>query len=127
MSMNTFFPAELIELAEQGKIISTAVKPWGHEHIVHFHGAGYIKVITINVGQRTSLQFHERKEEVLFVLEGEGYVETELPVGRYFAGQSVCILPRTIHRAVGPLVLLEFTTPENDDVIRVADDYGRQS
>lgn len=112
--------AELLKVVETGTAV-TVVKPWGIERFVDC-GEFIVKVIEVHDGHRTSLQYHRVKEEVITILNGTGHVRIE--DARVRAGDPpVRIPPLTVHRAVGPVLLLEFTTPENDDVVRIEDDY----
>jgi D-beta-D-heptose 7-phosphate kinase/D-beta-D-heptose 1-phosphate adenosyltransferase len=108
-------------------------KPWGYEVWWTPQGpqspyAG--KILVVNPGERMSLQYHEKKEETCLVLSGqlrvEGDVETVLGPGQVFhvpTGQ--------VHRfgALGgvPCVLVEVSTNDMEDVVRLQDDYGRNS
>lgn len=108
-------------------------KPWGTERMFTTHDF-ILKIITINQGHRTSLQYHRRKEELIHVLSGSGgvhiYPKDKFdPQGNYMKvgeGERVFIPPMNMHRSVGPVTLLEITSLENDDVVRVSDDYDRK-
>ena len=102
-------------------------KPWGRE-IWYAHEREYAgKILEIKKGFRSSLQYHEKKKETMYVLEGEIRIikkDGELTLKE---GESVTINPGEMHRIV-PLrdsKILESSTPELDDVIRVEDDYNR--
>lgn len=102
------------------------VKPWGWEHVIETPEV-LVKVIRVRAGHRTSLQFHERKREVLFLTDGDGTLEGTVDddLGRPRPSWGYLIEPGMRHRAVGPLDILEITTPDDDDVVRVEDDYRR--
>jgi mannose-6-phosphate isomerase len=108
-------------------------KPWGHE-LIWVHTDRYVgKILVIETGRRLSLQRHIVKDEAIYVLSGRlrlfledemGALRTEemgpgdhrhVPVGR-------------IHRyeAIERCELMEVSTPELDDVVRIEDDYGRE-
>lgn len=102
-------------------------KPWGRE-IWYAHEREYAgKILEIKKGFRSSLHYHEKKKETMYVLEGEVRIikkDGELTLNE---GESITINPGEIHRIV-PLrdsKILESSTPELDDVIRVEDDYER--
>jgi mannose-6-phosphate isomerase len=107
-------------------------KPWGHE-LVWAETARYVgKVLHITAGQRLSRQYHRVKEETLMVQTGEmdlevGPVES-LETKRMRAGDVFHCTPGTIHRmiAVTDVDVLEVSTPELDDVVRLEDVYGRE-
>lgn len=108
-------------------------KPWGHEEIFA-ETENYVgKILFIRQGEALSLQYHEVKEETLRVLEGT----LELVTGRdieqletnHLGPETVFhISPRTLHRmvAVTDCFLLEVSTTQLDDVVRLEDRYGRE-
>jgi quercetin dioxygenase-like cupin family protein len=107
-------------------------KPWGHE-IIWAETPKYVgKVLHITKGHRLSRQFHRVKEETLRVLSGAMDLEVG-PDGhrttlRMSSGDTFHVLPGTIHRmiAVEDTDVLEVSTPELDDVVRLEDSYGRE-
>jgi mannose-6-phosphate isomerase len=109
-------------------------KPWGHE-VIWAKADGYAgKLLLVRAGQALSLQFHRKKDESWYVLEGRA----ELELGE--AGQAVLtteivgpgaafrLPPGTVHRvrAVEDTTILEVSTPQLDDVVRLEDEYGRE-
>ncbi len=102
-------------------------KPWGRE-IWYAHEERYAgKVLEINAGHILSLQKHERKHETMYLQSGRllfHYNGTEFEME---PGDCITIRPGDIHRmeALEDAVLLEVSTPELDDVIRLEDRYGR--
>ena len=107
-------------------------KPWGHE-LIWAHTDRYVgKVLHIKAGHELSVQYHERKDETVHLLAGElSYrvqIEGELRDVRLTAGESYRITPGTIHQlvAVTDCDVLEASTPELDDVVRLSDRYGRE-
>ena len=108
-------------------------KPWGREEIFA-HTEAYVgKVLLIRQGEALSLQYHERKEETLRVLDGEvevhlGTNAEELHSEVLDAGSVVHLPPRTLHRlvAVTDCRLVEVSTNHLDDVVRLDDRYGRE-
>lgn len=107
-------------------------KPWGHE-IIWAHTPLYAgKSLHVRAGHSLSLQFHEEKDETLFLLSGElkmrvGPGLDSLEELSFVEGQSLRIEPGVYHwmEAVTDVVILEASTPELDDVVRVRDRYGR--
>jgi mannose-6-phosphate isomerase len=108
-------------------------KPWGHELIWAHTGAYVGKVIVIEAGKRLSLQKHRVKDESILVLSGklrlwlegdDGQIRTE-EVG---PGESRHVPTGRIHRfeAIDRVELIEVSTPELDDVVRIEDDFGRE-
>jgi mannose-6-phosphate isomerase len=107
-------------------------KPWGHE-IIWAHTERYVgKILHIRAGHALSVQYHERKDETVYLLRGElkYWVKTgeEMKDMRLKEGDAFRITPGTIHymEAVTDCDVLEASTPELDDVIRLKDRYGRE-
>jgi mannose-6-phosphate isomerase-like protein (cupin superfamily) len=108
-------------------------KPWGHESI-WAHSDRYVgKILHINAGQELSVQYHEKKDETVHLLSGELSYRVQSDSGvledvRLKLGESFRITPGTIHQmvAVTDCDVLEVSTPELDDVVRVSDKYGRK-
>ena len=108
-------------------------KPWGFEDLMDLTDRYAVKVIGFNKGARCSLQKHVNKCETIYVLSGKVMVEEdnanhELEEHVYLPGQFYTQRPGFAHRvnALEDSQILEFSTPELDDVIRIEDDYGRQ-
>jgi len=107
-------------------------KPWGHE-LIFAKTARYVgKILHIKQGETLSLQYHNVKEETLFVVRGELKLTIESDGDRRVLplreGESFHIPPRLIHRmeAVIDTDVAEVSTPELDDVVRLEDRYGRE-
>jgi quercetin dioxygenase-like cupin family protein len=108
-------------------------KPWGYE--LHWARTDrYVgKVIHVNKGHALSLQYHNVKDETIHLWSGRILFEVEQGgtlVGReMLPGESVHITPKTVHRmtALEDSDILEASTPELDDVVRLEDRYGRTS
>jgi mannose-6-phosphate isomerase len=107
-------------------------KPWGYE-LIWAHTELYVgKILHIHAGEAFSLQFHEEKDETLHLLKGRVRLQVgpgldSLEERILEAGESVRIEPGTLHRmeALEEVDLLEASTPELDDVVRIRDRYGR--
>lgn len=107
-------------------------KPWGHE-IIWARTDRYVgKILHIREGRRLSYQYHRVKEETLRVLSGRMRLVYDLGEGReereLAAGEVFHVRPGTKHRmiAVTDVDVLEVSTPELDDVVRLEDDFGRE-
>ena len=106
-------------------------KPWGYE--LHWAKTDrYVgKVIHINKGHALSLQYHNLKDETVFVSSGKLLFEIEVDgklTGReMLPGEAAHVTPKTVHRmtALEDTDVLEASTPELDDVVRLEDRYGR--
>src|SRR5215208_7091301 len=112
--------------------ITTVPKPWGHETI-WAHTDRYVgKVLHIKAGQALSVQYHNTKDETVHLLSGRLVywvkVDGEMRDMRLEAGQSFRITPGTVHymEAITDCDVLEASTPEIDDVVRLEDRYGRE-
>jgi mannose-6-phosphate isomerase-like protein (cupin superfamily) len=108
-------------------------KPWGHE-LIWARTDRYVgKILHIEPGHLLSLQYHEQKDETIYVLRGEIIFRVRDLDGdrlreiRMREGDAYHVTPRTVHQmeAVTPADLLEASTPELDDVVRLQDRYGR--
>jgi mannose-6-phosphate isomerase len=108
-------------------------KPWGHEVIFALVDGKYCgKELHINAGQALSLQYHEVKDETILVQSGRlrfrvGKHIDDLDEFELLPGEAVHLSPGTIHRmtAVIETVVLEASTTELTDVVRLDDRYGR--
>lgn len=112
--------------------IKTVPKPWGHETI-WAHTDRYVgKVLHIKAGHALSVQYHNRKDETVHLLNGELVYRVQMGDSledmHLKAGESFRITPGTIHQmeAVTDCDVLEVSTPELDDVVRLTDRYGRE-
>jgi mannose-6-phosphate isomerase len=111
--------------------IKRVPKPWGYELIFAKTNRYVGKILHINRGESLSLQYHEIKEETLFVVTGELKLTIEVDGDRreliLRGGQAFHIPPRMIHRmaALEDTDVAEVSTPELDDVVRLDDRYGR--
>ena len=107
-------------------------KPWGREEWIELNEKYCYKRIIIKKGYRTSYQYHIKKLETNYITQGraevwlendDGVVETHfMGPGNHFT-----VRPPRKHRVIAleDLVLMEVSTPEVDDVIRIEDDSGR--
>ena len=112
--------------------VITVPKPWGHETI-WAHTDRYVgKILHINAGQALSVQYHNRKDETVHLLRGELIYRVklgdQLEDMRLKSGQSFRITPGTVHQmeAITDCDVLEASTSELDDVVRLTDRYGRE-
>ena len=109
-------------------------KPWGHELIWALTDAYCGKVLFVRAGESLSLHFHREKDESWYVLDGRAMLElgaagqTMLDSEIVAAGSAFRFVPGTVHRvrALEDTRILEVSTPQIDDVVRLEDAYGRQ-
>ena len=108
-------------------------KPWGHE-IIWAHTDAYVgKILHVRAGHALSVQYHERKDETVYLLSGTMKYWVKLAPDdalqdqRLEAGDAFRITPGTVHyiEAVTDCDILEASTPHLDDVVRLEDRYGR--
>ena len=107
-------------------------KPWGYE--LHWAKTDrYVgKVIHVNAGHALSLQYHNVKDETIFLWTGKLLFEIEengtLGKCEMRPGEAVHVTPKTVHRmtAIEDSDIFEVSTPELDDVVRLEDRYGRE-
>ena len=113
-------------------------KPWGHE-IIWAHTERYAgKILHVKAGHALSVQYHDRKDETVYLLSGELKYWVKLDGGpddgrplvdqRLAVGDAFRITPGTVHymEAVTDCEVLEASTPELEDVVRLKDRYGRE-
>lgn len=108
-------------------------KPWGSE-LIWTRTDRYVgKLISINAGARLSLQLHHEKDESIFIVDGTLNLHLENDAGeveqiRMGPGDSQRVANGKIHRfeAITDVRLIEVSTPELDDIVRLEDDYGRE-
>jgi mannose-6-phosphate isomerase-like protein (cupin superfamily) len=110
-------------------------KPSGFEtHFAVVPGKYCGKTLHIRAGEALSLQYHERKEETIAVQSGRLRFEVGTAAGPLEAfelgpGEAVHVRPGTRHRmtALVDTVVLEASTTELTDVVRIDDRYGRRA
>ena len=108
-------------------------KPWGYELIWALTDKYCGKLLHVRAGEQLSLQFHKVKDEAWLVYEGKAEVELAPPGGALpmsevvGPGAAFHFEPGTVHRvrALEDTTILEVSTPEIDDIVRLDDRYGR--
>jgi len=121
--------------ARSGRVpITRVTKPWGYETI-WAHSERYTgKIIHINAGHELSVQYHNKKDETVYLLSGQIIYRVQrngdevLDDVHLQVGESFRIIPGTIHQmvAVTDCEVLEVSTPEVNDIVRLSDKYGRE-
>ena len=114
-----------------GDEMTRVEKPWGYE--LHWAKTDrYVgKLIHVNAGHALSLQYHNLKDETIYLHSGKLWFEIErdgvLTRQEMRPGDSVHVVPKTVHRmtAIEDCDIFEVSTPELDDVVRLEDRYGR--
>jgi mannose-6-phosphate isomerase len=107
-------------------------KPWGHELVFALTESYCGKILCVRAGEALSLQLHRQKDEAWYVLEGSAELEIAPegePLERVLLepGQALRFPPGTVHRvtALEDTQILEVSTPQVGDVVRLDDRYGR--
>ena len=106
-------------------------KPWGYELWWAVTDRYVGKLIHVNKGHALSLQYHNRKDETIYVHAGKILFERQegdtLTSREMVPGDAVHVTPPTVHRmtALEDSDIFEVSTPETDDVVRIEDRYGR--
>ncbi len=102
-------------------------KPWGHEEWLVVGERVAMKRLVVEAGHRLSLQYHEKKEEAWLMIRGRARVRYGEIEGELLPGHVVHVPPGVVHRleAVEEVEILEVSTTELDDVVRVEDDFDR--
>ena len=111
--------------------VTRVEKPWGYE--LHWaKTTRYVgKILHVIAGHALSLQYHTIKDETIYLHSGRMLFEIErdgvLTAREMRPGDSVHVVPKTVHRmtAIEDCDILEVSTPELDDVVRLDDRYGR--
>jgi mannose-6-phosphate isomerase len=128
-------PARKRAAVRSGRVpVIIVPKPWGHEKIWALSERYVGKILHIKAGHELSVQYHNKKDETVYLLSGEIVYrvqragEDELDDMRLVVGESFRIVPGTIHQmiAVTDCDVLEVSTPELNDVVRLSDKYGRE-
>ena len=110
-------------------------KPWGYE-LWWARTDRYVgKILHVNKGESLSLQYHNVKDETILIQAGRLHFESgaagqggPLEALEMKPGDVFHITPGTVHRmtALEDCDILEVSTPELDDVVRLEDRYGRE-
>ena len=113
--------------------MKTITKPWGREEWLELNEKYCYKRIYINAGYKTSYQYHQKKRETNYIIDGTAEVWLENDVGEVEkkimrAGEYFNVTPPKKHRVIAltDIILQEVSTPEVDDVIRLEDDANRK-
>jgi mannose-6-phosphate isomerase-like protein (cupin superfamily) len=120
-------------VTDRGHAARRVDKPWGHE-LIWAHTDRYVgKVLVIETGRRLSLQRHLVKDEAIYLVAGRLRLTLEDDAGEVRTeelgpGEHRHVPTGRIHRyeAIERCEILEVSTPELDDVVRLEDDFGRE-
>jgi mannose-6-phosphate isomerase-like protein (cupin superfamily) len=115
-----------------GEVARRVEKPWGYE-LIWAHTDRYVgKVLVVETGKRLSLQLHRVKDETIYVASGKLRLHLENDRGEIVIremgpGEHSRIPVGRRHRfeAIEHVEIIEVSTPELEDVVRIEDDHGR--
>lgn len=126
-------PFHILKLVQAVKDVGNqagSIKPWGREiKWADVRGEYTAKILHIKRGHRLSKQYHKQKEESMLVLSGKLHLEYANHLLILQPGGSVHIPPGTVHRPSATdedVFILEISTWDDGDVVRLEDDYGRE-
>jgi mannose-6-phosphate isomerase len=111
----------------------TTIRPWGNFKILSDNENYKVKQITVSPGCRLSYQYHNKRSETWVIIEGTGLLTLDDAVSLVIPGKTVSIPLKSKHRienthATENLVFVEVQSGmsfEEEDIIRLDDDYGR--
>lgn len=111
--------------------IKQEIRPWGEEEIFTLNEITSVKILTINPGERCSLQYHAKRKEFWKIIEGEAILQIGEDKIDSMVGDEYEIEAGVKHRIIGktkPAKILEISFGEFDenDIVRLEDDYGRK-
>jgi len=105
-------------------------RPWGSEEIFTNNEPSTVKILTINPGQRCSLQYHNHRREFWKLIEGEAIFEINGKKIEAKIGDEYEVKPKMTHRFGGKdklakILEISFGAFDENDIVRLEDDYGR--
>ena len=121
------------ETVDQTRLPVVVTKPWGHEVWWAWTDDYVGKILHVTAGHKLSIQYHEHKDETSYLQRGRmllyrGTSVADLTVTEIGPGAAWRNRPGEVHslEALEDSDVLEVSTPHLDDVVRLADEYGRK-
>jgi len=115
---------------EAPKMENVIHKPWGYERIISKTDRYVVKEIYVKSGCRLSKQYHEKKTETMFLVSGCAILLRESVKYKMKELVPYLIAPLMVHRLEAPptsdALIVEISSTELEDVVRMEDDYGRK-
>lgn len=104
-------------------------KPWGSEVILFECSEARVKLLRVKPGKSLSEQYHRYKREAMMLISGEALLEHSTQQHNLIVGDIHHIKPGAVHRLHGigtsEAVILEMAHGSDEDIVRLADDFGR--
>ncbi|MDP3013823.1 MAG: phosphomannose isomerase type II C-terminal cupin domain [Candidatus Subteraquimicrobiales bacterium] len=106
-------------------------KPWGNFKLYALNRNCTVKIITIKPNQETSLHWHNLRSDTWVILDNGLNVQIGDEIHKTEAGEEFFIPPGQLHRIIstgkkGRVLEIAFGYSAEDDISRLADDYGRE-
>lgn len=111
--------------------VSIVERPWGRFQQFSLNEPTTVKVITVEPGQRLSLQRHRHRGELWQVLDGDLEITVEERTWTAARGELVWVPVGATHRLANPsprdsrILEIAFGDFDEDDIERLQDDYSR--
>jgi mannose-6-phosphate isomerase-like protein (cupin superfamily) len=118
-----------LKIINKKKKITKINKPWGREFLIEKNKNYLVKILIMKKKQKCSLQYHKKKHETVFVLEGSILLHVNNKKLNLKKGDFYVLKPNIVHRMEAlnrDCIYLECSTSQLKDVIRISDDYGRK-
>lgn len=105
--------------------LTTVEKNWGKEYLLDISPTYAMKRLSINAGKNISLQYHKKKRETWHIVKGIGIAKINGEEFNVEPGATIILPPETVHqvKAITDLVIIESSTIELDDIVRIRRDF----
>lgn len=105
-------------------------RPWGEEEILTMNEPSTVKILIVDDNKRCSLQYHHKRTEFWKIIEGEAFIEIDDKKIEAKKDDEFKIEPKMRHRITGKnggckILEISFGSFDENDIIRIEDDYGR--
>ena len=115
------------------------IRPWGSFQVLSGDDNYWQKIITVKPYQRLSLQYHKHRSEYWIVDSGEATIQIDDKFYTASTGSSFFIPVGALHRVINGTVVgndaphredfvfreIAIGKVDENDIVRVEDDYGR--
>lgn len=105
-------------------------KPWGNYEQFTLNEASTVKIITINIGEKLSLQTHKNREEFWKIISGHPLITLNSKKTEANPGDTFTVEKGDQHRIEAPtdgvsFLEISFGNFDEEDIVRLDDAYGR--